>query len=60
MSLWCECIECEGIDPFIICENKLLEAQVSAWRTQTTLHDLKMASLMVSGLIPLLIVALQA
>lgn len=60
MSLWCECIECAGDDPNIPCENKLLDAQVSAWRTQAVLYNLKLASLALSGLTVMLGLVLQS
>ena len=59
MSLWCECIECAGSDPFLVCENKLMDAQISAWRAQRVLQNLKLASFALSSLTLMLTTVLQ-
>jgi len=59
MSLWCDCIECAGNDPFLICENKLMDTQISAWRAQRVLQNLKLASLALGGLTVMLTAVLQ-
>ncbi len=45
MSLWCECKECGGTDEFIMCENKLLDAWVEAYKPKPFIPAVKCLSL---------------
>ena len=38
MSLYCTCPRCANTDPVAICENALLEAQMSVARAQRSSH----------------------
>jgi hypothetical protein len=48
MSLWCECINCNGDKEDIVCENKLMDMQVEVWKSQRWANRLKIA-LIVGG-----------
>ncbi len=47
MSLWCECKDCGGTDEFIMCENKLLDAWVEAYKPKPFIPSLKTKKLSV-------------
>lgn len=40
--LMCDCKKCGGDDEYAFCENALLDAQVSVWRSEKTLGWLVM------------------
>lgn len=47
MNLWCPCENCENTEPQAMCENALLDAQVSVAKAQRNSHRWIMAMMTV-------------
>lgn len=52
--LMCDCKKCGGDDEYAFCENALLDAQVSVWRSGKTLGWLVILGLILIGVLAIL------